>query len=212
MKHLSPQPVIVESHTTQKQDLRNEIATIAARFIAEDGATYAIAKQKAAQQVLGSSKINHDSLPDNSLIEQQVRLYNQLFFADSQPARLLYLRKLALTLLQELEQFNPHLTGAVLNGTAGEHSEIFIQLFVDNNKEVAIYLLNQRIQFEVSETLQGHQSRQQEAQETLSFMRANEVIHLVLFASDDVRRLSTKKMPRANASALQHLIEESLPT
>jgi len=43
-------------------------------------------------------------------------------------------------------------------------------------------------------------------------MRDNEGIHLVLFASDDLRRMPTKKSPRANISALQKLIEESQTT
>jgi hypothetical protein len=206
MKHTSAQPVFADQPSSKIQEIRHEIATIAARYVAEDGATYAIAKQKAAQQVLGANKFSRDFLPDNALIEQQVHIYNQLFFSDTQPDRLLYLRQLALTVMRELVQFNPHLTGAVLNGSAGEHAEIVIQLFVDNNKEVAIYLLNGRIDFEVSES---QQERREGPVETLSFMRDNEGIHLVLFASDDLRRVSAKKSPRANIGALQKLIEES---
>jgi len=206
MKHTSAQPVFADQPSSKIQEIRHEIATIAARYVAEDGATYAIAKQKAAQQVLGANKFSRDFLPDNALIEQQVHIYNQLFFSDTQPDRLLYLRQLALTVMRELVQFNPHLTGAVLNGSAGEHAEIVIQLFVDNNKEVAIYLLNGRIDFEVSES---QQERREGPVETLSFMRDNEGIHLVLFASDDLRRVSAKKSPRANIGALQKIIEES---
>jgi hypothetical protein len=193
---------------TQIQSLRQQIATIAARYVAVDGATYANAKQKAAQQVLGSPKFGRDFLPDNELIEQEVRQYNQLFHADTQPARLLHLRQLALTVMQGLALFNPHLTGAVLNGSAGEHAEIVIHLFVDNSKEVAIYLLNKNIDFDVSESAPEF-SRKQDPVETFSFMRDNEGIHLVLFASDDLRRMSTKKSPRANITTLQKIIEES---
>jgi len=211
MKPTSARPVFSDSPGLQFQDIRLEIATIAARYVAVDGATYVIAKQKAAQQVLGSNKFSRDYLPDNSLIEQQVHLYNQIFFADTQPVRVLHLRQLALAIMQELALFNPHLTGAVLNGSAGEHAEIVIQLFVDNNKEVAIYLLNRHIEFDVSESSQ-EAGRKQDPIETLSFMRDNEGIHLVLFASDDLRRMPTKKSPRANISALQKLIEESQTT
>ena len=204
MKH-SPAVPPVLSHT---REIRQEIATIAARYIANDGATYAIAKQKAALQVLGSDKFSHDLLPDNSLIEQQVHLYNQLFLSATQPARLLHLRKLALCVMQELASFNPYLSGAVLNGTAGEHAEIVIQLFVDNSKEVAIFLLNQGVQFEVSEA-RPEPGRKQDPVETLSFLRDNEGIHLVLLTPDDLRRSSAKKSPRADIAALQSLIEES---
>src|SRR3569832_1439459 len=68
------------------------------------------------------------------------------------PARMLMLRRLAVELMENLDQFNPYLTGAVANGTAGEHSDIHLQLFSDNPKDVALHLLNQNIDFETSET------------------------------------------------------------
>ncbi len=132
--------------------LRAEIAAAAARMIAEDGADYGNAKRKAARQILGDAKVRGDVLPDNAQIENEVRLYNELFFDDTQPARLLHLRKLALRLMDDLAQFQPYLTGAVLNGTAGEHSDIHLQLFTESAKDVEIFLLNKNINFEVSET------------------------------------------------------------
>ena len=39
-------------------------------------------------------------------IEDEVRIYNELFFSDTQPARLLHLRKLALHMMEELTQFS----------------------------------------------------------------------------------------------------------
>ncbi|MET3106132.1 hypothetical protein AAKU58_000947 [Oxalobacteraceae bacterium GrIS 1.18] len=208
MKHLSPLPVSAELPGTPIQQIHREIATVAARFVAEDGATYAIAKQKAAQQVLGSTRFSRECLPDNSLIEQQVHLYNQLFLTDTQPARLLHLRQLALTVMRELARYNPQLTGAVLNGSAGEHAEIVIHLFVDNSKELAIELLNRNIDFDVSESSRDS-GRRQDPIETFSFARDTEGIHLVLFATDDVRHMSAKKSPRANIDALEKLIQES---
>ena len=208
MKHSPSQPVCAAPPVSQIQEIRQQIATIAARYVAEDGATYAIAKHKAAQQVFGTTRFNRDLLPDNSLMEQQVHLYNQLFFAHTQPARLLHLRALALEIMQELAQFDPHLSGAVLNGSAGEHAEIVLQLFVDNSKEVAIHLLNHGVQFDVSESPRDN-ARKQDPVETLSFMHANEGVHLILLAPDDLRRVSAKKTPRANIAALQKIIEES---
>jgi len=200
-----------DTPVSQIRQIRHEIATIAARYVANDGATYAIAKHKAAQQVLGSDRFSHDLLPDNTQIEQQVHVYNQLFLSDIQPARLLHLRRLALAVMQEMARFNPHLTGAVLNGSAGEHADIVIQLYVDNSKEVAIYLLDKGVQFEVS-AAQDETHRHADPIETCSFMRDNEGIHLVLLAPDDLRRSSTKKSPRANIAAVQKLIEESSPS
>ena len=78
--------------------------------------------------------------------------YQSLFQGDSQPALLRRLRLIAVDWMERLAPFNPYLTGAVLGGTAGEHSDVHLQVFCDNPKEVAIYFLNANIQYDVSET------------------------------------------------------------
>lgn len=191
--------------------LRAEIAAAAARMIAEDGADYGTAKRKAAKQILGDAKVRGEILPDNAQIENEVRLYNELFFGDSQPMRILHLRTLALQIMQELVQFSPYLTGAVLNGTAGEHSDIHLQLFAESPKDVEIYLLNKNINFEASET--PHFKGRNESVETVSFMWQNEGIHLALYEKDDLRG-AVKTTPgsrteRADIAAVCRLINES---
>lgn len=183
--------------------MRDEIASLAAKFIAEEGAEYGSAKRRAVKQLLGNQKLNGNILPDNAQIEQQVREYQALFFADSQPARLLHLRHLAASLMQELAQFNPYVIGAVLNGTAGEHSDIHLHLYTDNSKDVAIFLLNFGIDYDVSE----HQGKRGEALETLSFIYKNEGVHLLVHDLDDLRH--TDKNERGNLANLQTLLENS---
>jgi hypothetical protein len=188
--------------------LRAEIAASAARMIAEDGTDYGTAKRKAAKQILGYTRAASDVLPDNAQIEDEVRIYNQLFFGESQPARLLHLRKLALKLMEELAQFSPFLTGAVLNGTAGEHSDIHLQLFSDSAKDVEIYLINKNINFEVSETSRFNDRNK--SVETLSFMWQKEGIHLALYEIDDLRGAlktgSDRRAERANTDTIRNLI------
>lgn len=190
--------------------LRAEIAASAARLIAEDGVDYGTAKRKAAKQILGNSKVRGDVLPDNALIADEVRLYNELFFGDTQPARLLHLRNLAVRIMQELATFQPYLTGAVLNGTAGEHSDIYLQLFAESAKDVEIYLLNKGIDFEVSES--SHFKGRSEAVETLSFIWQQEGVHLALYEVDDLRG-AVKKSPsgrqeRADIESVRALITQ----
>jgi len=187
---------------TEAEALRAEIAALAARMIAEDGADYASAKRKAAKQLLGNQKLKGDVLPDNEQIEQEVREYNELFFGDTQPRRLLQLRQLAAKLMAEFARFNPYLVGAVLNGTAGAHSDIYLHLYTDNSKDVVIFLLNKDVQFEVSESF----NKRNESVETLSFMVENEGVHLVLHDHDAIRNGSGKSIERANLATLQALI------
>jgi hypothetical protein len=192
--------------------LRGEIAAAAARMIAEDGSDYQSAKRKAAKQILGDRRIGSDMLPDNAQIEDEVRTYNQLFFADTQPARLLHLRKLALKIMEDLAQFRPYLIGAVLNGTAGEHSDIHLQLFSESAKDVEIYLINKNVNFEVSEA--QHLGNRSKSVEVLSFMWKNEGVHLALYEIDDMRNAlksgGEKRLERANADTIRELIAEEI--
>ncbi|OWW19038.1 hypothetical protein AYR66_05560 [Noviherbaspirillum denitrificans] len=201
----------MSNFTTNTEMLRAEIAAAAARMIAEDGADYATAKKKAAKQVLGNTKVRGEIMPDNAQIEEEVRIYNDIFLADTQPARLLHLRRLAVRLMDDLARFSPYLTGAVLNGTAGEHSDIHLQLFPESAKDVEIFLLNKNVDFEVSET--SHFNGRSEPVETVSFMWHNEGVHLALYETDDVRGAVKAgpdgRLARANVETVRALIADS---
>ena len=131
------------------QQLRQLIAQQAARMMAENGISdFSYAKKKAGRQV---GAVDSNALPSNAEIEAELKLYNALFLSDAQPENLLQLRKSALITMQLLEKFNPHLTGAVLDGTAGLGSETDIHLFADSLKDVEMFLLNKQIPFETNE-------------------------------------------------------------
>ena len=196
--------VMTISYPTDAEMLRAEIAAAAARMIAEDGADFATAKRKAARQILGHNKVRGDVLPDNAQIEAEVRTYNELFLSESQPARLQYLRQLALELMQELALFSPYLVGAVMNGFAGDHSDIHLHLFADSPKDVEIYLLNKDIRFEVSEG--ARLKSRSESVEIVSFMWRNEGVHLTLYGPDDMRG-PLGKVERADYAAVHRLIK-----
>lgn len=192
---------------TAPDSLRAEIAAAAARLIAEEGADYHSAKRKAAQQILGNHKPKGNYLPDNNEIEDQVREYNELFFADTQPARLQHLRQTALAFMQEIAHFHPYIAGAVCNGTAGEHSDIHLQLFVDSTKDVEIDLLNRHIDFDLSENNRGNKAA---PLETLSFIWRNEGFHLDLYDSSGQRQLSNQaRSQRLDANGLRALLASS---
>ncbi|EKS73434.1 MULTISPECIES: hypothetical protein [Caballeronia] len=195
------------------QRVREEIAIAAARMIAEDGLDYSTAKRKAARQVVGEAKIGGEFLPDNDQIEEEIREYQAIFQSDSQPAVLRRMREVALDWMERLTPFDPYLTGAVLNGTAGEHSDIHLQCFCDNPKEVAIYLLNANVQYDVSET--RHFAGRGYV-ETLSFLhRARDEepvgVHIALYGPDDlrgaVRADNRGRLARANAAAVRTLLD-----
>jgi hypothetical protein len=121
------------------QDMRRRIAHAAARILAEDGSLdYGSAKRKAARQ-LGAP--DSGNLPDNQQIEEALRSYQALYQADETRTQLALLRQVAIEYMERLVDFDPHLTGSVLNGTAGRHTGISLQLFTDQQKEVDFLLM-----------------------------------------------------------------------
>jgi hypothetical protein len=129
--------------------LRQLIAQKAAQMMAEDGINdFAYAKKKASKQ-LGVNEAS--AMPTNAEIEEEIRLYHEIYNADEQPLELAKLRQAALITMQIFAKFNPHLTGSVLDGSAGKFAQTNIHLFADSAKDVEMFLLNQQIPFESSE-------------------------------------------------------------
>ncbi|NWG38473.1 MAG: hypothetical protein HXY27_00695 [Hydrogenophilaceae bacterium] len=130
-------------------DMRRRIAHEAARLLAEDGGLdYGFAKRKAARQLGAADSRN---LPDNREVEEALRSYHSLYQGQEQRDRLAFLREIAVEYMEKFADFDPHLTGPVMNGTAGRHSEVNLQLFTDNEKELEFFLMNMKTNFKRSE-------------------------------------------------------------
>ncbi len=133
----------------KNQDMRRHIAHAAARLLAEDGSLdYGSAKRKAARQ-LGAPDSGH--LPDNQQIEDALRSYQALYQADETRAQLRLLRQTAIEYMTHLADFDPHLTGPVLNGTAGRNTHINLQLFSDEQKELEFLLMRMKVPYQAGE-------------------------------------------------------------
>jgi len=124
------------------------IAVAAARLIVEEGLEYGAAKRRAARD-LGLQRRNGE-LPGNDEIEDEVRTYLDLFHADTQPAELAELRRIAALWMERLAAFRPHLAGAVWRGTATRLSSVAIDLFCDDSKSAEIALIDMRVDYEVT--------------------------------------------------------------
>jgi len=133
--------------------VRDSIAQLAARLMAEGIEDFALAKRKAARQ-LGVSDAQH--LPNNSEVEQALRAYQALFGQALHPGEdhqttLRKLRAQALRIMRELERFDPLLTGSVLRGTATPYSDINLMLFADSQKDIELHLLNRDLPYKTSD-------------------------------------------------------------
>ena len=204
--------------------LRDEIAAVAARLIAEDGMDYAGAKRRAVRELVGDAreKLASDCMPDNATVEAAVRAHQALFMADTQPARLASLRRTAVDVMRFLDNFQPFLTGAAFNGTAGEHSDLHLQVFNDNAKDIEIFLLNAGIDFEVSE-YEGNRRGTRDAAEVLSFVwpprtsalrpgshaSSAEAVHLVVLDPRDQHASRVAKAERGDLRTVESLVADT---
>lgn len=127
--------------------LTAEIAAAAARLVVEEGMEYGPAKRRALRDLgRGSTRAE---LPGNDEVEDEVRDYLALFCADTQPAELAELRRIAAEWMERLAEFRPHLTGAVWRGTATRLNDIHIELYCDDSKSAEIAMIDKRIDYEV---------------------------------------------------------------
>jgi hypothetical protein len=186
---------------------RSRIAHLAARLMAQDGIEdYALAKRKAARQ---AGVADTRQLPDNDEIDAALKLYRELY-QHEYPAQLRELRQLALEIMDEFAQFDPHLSGSVLKGNAGKYAAINLQLFTDNAKSIEHLLLNRRIDFRSDES-RLYAGDMALVVPVLSFDRDGVEVHMTILSSRDQRmQLKTspqgKPLERARREAVAALL------
>jgi hypothetical protein len=168
------------------QEVKAAIAATAARLVVEEGLEYGPAKRRALRELGLPSR---SPLPGNDMLEDEVFDYLNLFCADTQPQELRALRELALTWMERLQVFRPHLSGAVWRGSATRLSDIYIQLFCDDAKSAELMLIDQGVRYEV-QAIKGFKGEEVDALSIHSLCPAlNEDIgvHLMVYDYDDLR-------------------------
>jgi hypothetical protein len=167
-------------------DLHEELLNTAARLVVEEGLEYGPAKRRAVKQLGLPART---ALPDNDALEDAVREYIEIFCADTQPLELAALRELALTWMERLAEFRPHLSGAVWHGTATRLSDIYIGLFCDDPKSAEIALINHGVNYEAREVtgLHGDAVNALSIHSLCKPLNETVGVHLMIYDHDDVR-------------------------
>ncbi|MDB5945990.1 MAG: hypothetical protein JWQ33_1016 [Ramlibacter sp.] len=199
----------MNAESTLMDSMKTEIATTAARMVVEEGLEYGPAKRRAVKQLGLPART---SLPDNDLVEDSVREYIGLFCAETQPAELQALRRLAVMWMERLAVFRPYLGGAVWHGTATRLSDIYLQLFCDDPKSAEIALIDHRVDYDVR-TVTGFNG---ESVDALSLSSVSPElgepigVHLLIYDHDDVRGAlkpdSKGRPPRGDVRAVRALL------
>jgi hypothetical protein len=128
------------------QRARLRVADEAARLMLEEGIRdYHHAKRKAAGQLgLG----DRASLPTNLEVRDAIHRYREIFFTDEDFAHEALLWRTALAAMRLLADFEPRLTGPVLEGTAGRHSPVILHVFSDTTEAVLWHLMEHGIRYQ----------------------------------------------------------------
>jgi hypothetical protein len=190
---------------------QQEIAAAAAQMVVEEGLEYGPAKRRAVRQLGLPART---ALPGNDDVEDAVREYIAVYCADTQPTELRALRQLAARWMEKLAVFRPHLSGAVWHGTATRLSDIYLQLFCDDEKSAEIALIDLGIAYEPRTVTGLHR----EPVEALSFhapcpeLGETVGVHLMVHDRDDLRgalvRDGKNRTPRGDLAAVRRLLAE----
>ena len=108
---------------------------------------YQLAKRKALAR-LGTHAVRQ--LPKNHEIEAAIVEYQRLFRRD-QPARLMTLRRIAVSAMRKLAKFEPCLVGPVLSGTADDNTDVTLHLFSEPIEQVGTFLSDHNLAYRLTE-------------------------------------------------------------
>jgi hypothetical protein len=123
--------------------LRERLAQAAARLMIEHGIKdFGLAKRKAAERLGVRDK---GALPSNAQIEASLAERQRIFEPQAHEQRLERLRRIALSVMDQLQAFQPRLVGSVLTGTATTNSSIELHAFSDSPETVAAALEEHRV-------------------------------------------------------------------
>ncbi|MBL8298034.1 MAG: hypothetical protein JNN30_06735 [Rhodanobacteraceae bacterium] len=196
----------------RRDDQRQRIAAEAARLISELGLRdYHQAKLRAAQR-LGIHDERH--LPRNTEIEAALREYQRLFGGEERLGYLRQLRTTAVEALRFFERFEPRLVGAVLDGTADQHSAVCLHLHSDDRDSLPLFLAEHGIPYDQTDRQLRWSDAGAERFDAYRFSADDIPVDLTLLPLSALRqapldRIDGKPMRRANLAATLQLLRET---
>jgi hypothetical protein len=185
------------------------VAQEAARLMAEHGIQdFLVAKRKAAERY---GVVEGALLPKNAEIEAALASYQRLFGGEQHLSSLQQQREVALRAMQLLEKFEPRVVGAVLNGTATEHSDIQLHVFSDSPEAIYLQLSDRRYEYEVFERKVRMTPERWISVPSVRFEMESGMVEAFVFPADGIRQapvsaVDGKPMRRARMAELSSLL------
>lgn len=120
------------------QQLNVLLVREAARLMIEENVSqYLDAKKRAAKRLFGKP-MKH--LPSNQAIADEIYRQTQLINTEDLQQQLLEMRRLAIKVMDALQDFSPRLIGSVSTGRIRESSDVDIHVFTDSIEHLSIFL------------------------------------------------------------------------
>ena len=172
------------------------------------------AKRKAAERF---GVTDGSVLPKNIEIEDALAEYHRLFGGTRHDEILAGQRNAALSAMRLLVDFEPHLVGSVLAGTATEHNDIQLHLFAERAESITIRLMDLGIEHEVVERRVRYGVDRVVAYPGVHFDYEDHSVDATVFPVDGIRQapispVDGKPMRRIDAEELEVLLETDAPT
>ncbi|MCW8950430.1 MAG: hypothetical protein OQL17_10625 [Sedimenticola sp.] len=192
------------------RELRQRIAVSAAQLIAESGdLSYSKAREKAAKH-LGCN--DRRQLPENSEIEAALHEHLQLFKSPERISYLNDLRNNALSAMRSFDQFQPHLIGPILTGTASVNTPISLILFADTVEAVVMELMERKIPWRQKDISVDYSKQKRVRRSLLTFFAGDIQVELLILPLTDQHNLPLdpiqgRPQKGASISKVQAMIE-----
>jgi hypothetical protein len=204
-----------EHHRIHAQDRtqRNRVlvAQEAARLMSEHGIRdFHHAKLKAAERL---GIVDTQALPRNHEIEDALREHQRIFHGDTQPLALRARREAAVEAMRFLRAFDSRLVGAVLEGTADDHSAVCLHIYSDDPEAPGLFLQEQGIPLE-TQTRRLRWSNSEQSEHTVLLFGADGIpFDITVLPLDALRqapldRVDERPMRRATRAMVQELLAE----
>lgn len=189
--------------------LKQQIAVESARLMSEEGIdNYKFARKKAAQNLRVH---NEHAYPDHEEIFAQLKIHQALYQSSSHANLLQDLRNTALKAMKLFQDYNPRLTGSVLNEHAVKHSSIDIQVMADSPEEIAMHLIKHDIPYQLQEWKLYFSKHKPQATPSYHFYAGTQAINLIVLSESQRKNipldpLTGQAMQRVTIKQLQALI------
>ncbi len=183
---------------------KQQIASVAASLIYEEGYGYELAKQKAS---LGFNDID---IPKNSDIYIELKNYVKTIALEKNKQLFRIQKQIALEAMQFLKDYQPVITGQLLDGIAAPYTAIMLHLFASTHEEVMLFLKQKQIPYESDEVILK-MGKQYIRYPSLRFIVDNTLLELIIFPNDRRHRvapispINNKPMKRIKFDKLQEI-------